>query len=622
MTFDDSRFDWIAKEYGARVSYPTRLVKRPRQRRAFFKIKVSPPEEHSFETIRSWDPFLQDDTLVCDAVQVSKAITPEDPLVLRWLADVQRIAAYFLLRSYIPCFDPIRLARLTAREETPHELDAVFELPEFNNYLNNTLRNAFEEAVVAVKFMATQEPSQENRETLWNDISNRVVPRIARSNRVNASTLRVLYSAYQKRIPFAHMGQGVFLLGWGAAGRLVSASTTEAESVIGMKLAGQKHVTAAILRDAGLPAPKHFVVSNPKAARAAAERLGWPVVVKPTDLERGEGVETDVEPDTIDAAVERVLALTSSNSALVEAQVQGVCHRLFVASGQLLYAVKRLPIGIYGDGEQSVGALVYAKYAKDLLKPTWDRSKIKPIDDLARAAIALQGLSERSIPAKGQFVPLRRIESTASGGVDEDVTDVVHPDNIKAAIAASRILGLSVAGIDIITDDITKSWSETGAIINEANFSPLLGGGDISRINLGRYLDIVLEGDGLIPVDVFVGGEKAMIAARKHVEMMQKRGFATFLASEEDTLDPWGNRFPLAGKTLTARVRALAFTRDVEALAIVVQSLSLLDGPLPLEFVDAVHHIEDIPDSALAKNPASRLQRLHDILVEWVRDPG
>ena len=86
-----------------------------------------------------------------------------------------------------------------------------------------------------------------------------------------------------------------------------------------------------------------------------------------------------------------------------------------------------------------------------------------------------------SIPDPGTWVALRRIESTDWGGVDEEVTALIHPDNLKAALMATELFGLDMAGIDIISTDISRPWFETGAVINEVNFAPLLGGAEISR---------------------------------------------------------------------------------------------------------------------------------------------
>ena len=93
---------------------------------------------------------------------------------------------------------------------------------------------------------------------------------------------------------------------------------------------------------------------------------------------------------------------------------------------------------------------------------------------MAIQMLSRQRLTADSVPEKRKFVALRRIETTAWGGVDEDVTSSLHPDNVKVAVDASKLFGLEVAGIDIVSPNITQPWHSNGAIINEVNFAPLL----------------------------------------------------------------------------------------------------------------------------------------------------
>jgi len=100
---------------------------------------------------------------------------------------------------------------------------------------------------------------------------------------------------------------------------------------------------------------------------------------------------------------------------IVERQVPGVCHRFFVANHKVLYVIKRNPISVTGDGKSTVKALVEAQLIEQSKTPPWDRSPIKPIDDLARKCFAKVGLTEDSIPEKGLAVPLRPIQSNEWG---------------------------------------------------------------------------------------------------------------------------------------------------------------------------------------------------------------
>jgi cyanophycin synthetase len=249
-------------------------------------------------------------------------------------------------------------------------------------------------------------------------------------------------------------------------------------------------------------------------------------------------VSLDVTSDDLGVAFESAHAASRSNSVLVERQVSGVCHRLFIARGQLLYAVKRLPIGVYGDGVRSIEQLVNDVVAIEAQNPSWKKSKLKPIDDVARDSIRPQWGTEHAIPKSGEFVGVRRFETTAWGGVDEDVSNCIHPENVRVAIAAASALGLDVAGVDIISDEFIRPWHENDAVINEVNFAPLLGGGDISRANLDQYLKLILGGDGRIPVEVFVGGEAAWQAAANRQRELSDLGVKAFLTNATSTWTP------------------------------------------------------------------------------------
>lgn len=572
------------------------------------------PRDISTSNLRAWDQFMNDELVFGETAGAVLSLENAEADYVVWLKYVLKSARALLVRCYIPCFDPIVLIRASLRKDAKNRCQASFKMPLLEGFRPDTFRNLFREATTIANFLNAHPPDFENREKLWSHMSHVSFQRIAMDNGVNSSTLHILYAAYKRGVPFLHLGQGVYQLGWGAAARRISASTTTDDSVLGNKLTGRKDVTASLLRKSGLPAPSHALVGTPAAALKAAELLGWPVVVKPADLERGEGVHVDVQPDKLCQAVETCLNVSPGRKALIEAQVSGVCHRLFIVQGRLLYAVKRLPIGVYGDGRTCIDQLVSAEIDAGLPFPAWTRSKIQPIDDLARDALMTQGMTETSVPEAGQFVALRRIETTAWGGVDEDVTDSVHPENLRAAVTATQLSGLSVAGVDIITEDISKPWTDTGAVINEVNYAPLLGGGDISRQKLPTYLDWILGGQCCIPVEVFAGDEAALSAAKTYVRTLGNKGVNAVLTSDIKTVDASGSEIPLAVSGLAARVRALIFSKSVEALAIVAQTDTLLDGPLPLEGVDRVHFLGEL--RVKGQDP-KRGKRLMDLLSDW-----
>lgn len=434
------------------------------------------------------------------------------------------------------------------------------------------------------------------------------------------SVFHILKAAHDAGIPALHISGTVYQLGWGTKARRIDRSLSDTETLIGARLTHNKMRTAQLLSKAGLPGAVHACVTDIQQARSAAPAIGWPVVIKPADGERGEGVSVDVEREGLDAAFAAALRASPARRVLVERQAAGVCHRLFIAGGRLLYAVKRLPIGVHGDGLLDVAQLVEREADRAARLPPWRREPAPTIDAEAIAELSRQGLLVTDVPAAGAFVSLRRIETTAAGGIDEDVTDIVHPQNVRAAEAAASVSGLAVAGVDMISGDITRPWFENGAIINEVNYAPMLGEGLISRRHVGRYVERLMGGNGRIPVAVFVGGALAAAAARAQAARWQDMGLSAAVTSHDMTELAGGEPLIMPHDQLFDRVQALVLRRTIDALAIIVANDGLVDTGLPLEGVDHVAILDPLPGLSPGPNARIRHEQLMQLIRLWPWD--
>lgn len=415
-------------------------------------------------------------------------------------------------------------------------------------------------------WMAKNPPNQKNKEKIYSIIHEQIVLRFRKLMPGGKSTIPVIKVAHSLGIPFIHLGAGVYQLGWGSKARYIDRSATERDSSIGAKLSQNKIVSTDLLRFAGLPVPENIAVSNEEDALSAASVIGFPLVIKPVDCERGEGVSVDIiDTHSLKLAFSRALQLSKSKLVIIERQVAGICHRLFIVNGKLLYAVKRRPMSIMADGKRSVVQLVNDEISAQKEKAPWERSEIQPLDERALKSISEIGLSVQSIPAEGVLVPLRRIESTDDGGVDEEVTTIVHADNLSAAIAASKLFSLHIAGIDMITTDISRPWYENGGIINEVNFAPLFGGAAISRSYIPKFFAEFINGDGKIPIEPFDIEEVAIARQKVYAE----KGLRCYFTTPSKTLDFSGNHLVMPFKDIRQRLRALVCRSDVDAIVFV-----------------------------------------------------
>lgn len=488
-----------------------------------------------------------------------------------WAAEyLQRCLALvttLLQMGNVPVFAAPVVRSLRPAPDRPGEWEAQVELAKIDQIPPACYGLAIEFAVNLCRWAAAAAITEENRKTLFATMEQKFQKPIKRLAPYGKSTIPVLRVAHQLGIPFIHLGQGIYQLGWGSKARRMDRSTTELDSAMGAKLAQNKVTTANLLRAAGLPAAVHRVAAKFEQALAGAQQLGWPLVVKPVDRERGEGVAVDIADESaLKAAFEAAQELSRSKEVIVERQVPGVCHRLFIAGGKLLYAVKRLPMGVTGDGRHSVTELIESEVKNQLSKAPSLRSGIRPLDELAIASIRAAGWELSCVPPAGALVPLRRIESTEWGGVDEEVTSRIHPENLSIALRAARLFGLHVAGIDVITPDIELPWYENAAIINEVNYAPLFGGGEISRRHIPIFFADFLDGDARIPVELFEGGASALRAALDRQQTLIAAGARCFFTSGTQTLDENGKERNLPLEDLRQRTRALLLSPEVDAI--------------------------------------------------------
>jgi acyl-coenzyme A synthetase/AMP-(fatty) acid ligase/D-alanine-D-alanine ligase-like ATP-grasp enzyme len=489
----------------------------------------------------------------------------------------------------IPTFDPGCVLDMTRNGGNPGAWVATVAIADIEQLPQRRQAIALEEAARIVAWMMDRPRTPKRAAILFDTVLNRVLPALKRGIITGKSTLPMLRVAHGLDIPFLHLGAGIYQLGWGSQSIRVDRSTTEKDSAIGSKLAQNKVWTASLLNRAGLPAPQHGVAATEGEATRLAHRMGWPVVVKPLDRERGEGVTVGVTDGArLMEAFKIAARLSKARRAIVEREVRGVCHRLFIAAGELLYAVKRWPKSIHGDGEHTVAALIEAANLHENTRPPWLRTERYPADDLAITAMAAAGYALDSVPPAGARVPLRIIETTAWGGYDEDVTQRIHPDNLDIALRAATLFGLQIAGIDIISPDISRPWHENGAIINEVNYAPLLGGGEISRSHIPACLARLVKGDGRIPVEAVVGDDASLTAARARQEELVRAGVRCYLTSHELTLQATGEEIRFPFTSLHQRCQALLLDRRVDAIVLAIQTDELLRTGLPVDHIQRI----------------------------------
>ncbi len=291
--------------------------------------------------------------------------------------------------------------------------------------------------------------------------------------RLGPSTGSIVYAAVARNIPYRRLTEGSMVqFGWGSKQRRIQAAETDQTSAVAESIAQDKELTKRLLHAAGVPVPTGRPVNDAADAWAAACEVGCPVVVKPQDGNQGKGVAVNLTTrEQVEAAY--AIAAKISDEVLVERFLPGQDYRILVVGNKLVAAARREPPMVIGDGEHTVRQLV-DRVNRDPRRGEGHATSLTKIrfDDIALARLAEDGLTAESIPAKAQRVILRNNANLSTGGTATDVTDDVHPDFAARAVAAAQMVGLDVAGVDIVCNNVLRPLEEQGGGIVELNAAP------------------------------------------------------------------------------------------------------------------------------------------------------
>ncbi|SMB28581.1 Cyanophycin synthetase [Sterolibacterium denitrificans] len=291
--------------------------------------------------------------------------------------------------------------------------------------------------------------------------------------RLGPSTGAIVQAAVNRGIPYRRLTAGSLVqFGWGSQQRRIQAAETDGSSAIAEAIAQDKDLTKQLLDMAGIPVPRGRPVSTLEEAWQAALEIGLPVVVKPQDGNQGKGVTVNISRrDQLEAAF--ATAASISSEVLVERHLRGLDFRLLVVGNQLVAAARRDPPHVIGDGERSVQTLV-DQVNSDPRRGDGHATALTriPLDDIAHAKLAEQGLQATSIPPRGMPIILRDNANLSTGGTATDVTDDVHVDVAARVVEAARMVGLDVCGIDLVCDSLLHPIEEQGGGIVEVNAAP------------------------------------------------------------------------------------------------------------------------------------------------------
>jgi cyanophycin synthetase len=404
------------------------------------------------------------------------------------------------------------------------------------------------------------------------------------------STASIVDAATDRRIPSIRLTDGNLVqLGHGAAQRRIWTAETDRTSAIAESIASDKDLTKTLLASCGVPVPEGSMVRSAEAAWDEAQDIGLPVAIKPVDANHGRGVSLNLMTEAeVHAAYKIASDEGDSHSVLVERFISGSEHRLLVVGSKVVAAARGESLWVTGDGASTVAALCDRQINIDPRRGEAEEFPLSPVLPAESEEILLQltrqGLTPASVPAAGQKVLIQ-----VNGNVADDVTELVHPDVAYMAALAARIVGLDIAGIDLVAEDISRPLDEQRGAIIEVNASPGLlahikpASGEPRPVGKHIAAHLIAEGEtGRIPLVGITGTTDAALAARLAGSILYHTGKHAGVANREGLfLD--GRQVDARDSTRFDAGQRLLINRTVQAAVFESNARTILTEGLPYD---------------------------------------
>ncbi|MFT7685766.1 MAG: cyanophycin synthetase [Candidatus Azotimanducaceae bacterium] len=367
--------------------------------------------------------------------------------------------------------------------------------------------------------------------------------RFAQRKEFGPSTQSLISAAEDRGIPWMRLNKySLVQFGHGRYQQRIQATITSQTQHIAVEIACDKEDTHSLLHDLGLPVPLQIVVYSEREAHRAARRIGYPVVLKPLNANHGRGVSINLETEEqVSTAFEFAKKNGSGRAVLVESYITGFDHRMLVVNNELVAVAKRIPGHVVGDGSKTVEQLVEEVnsdprrgigHEKVLTRLEFDHQAERLLDEA--------GYSASTVLKTGEIFYLRSTANLSTGGTAVDVTDIVHPDNREMAVRAVKAIGLDVAGVDFLTDDIANSYKEIGGAIVEVNAAPgfrmhVAPSEGQPRDVAGKVMDMLFDvgAPAKIPIAAITGTNGKTTTSRMLAHIMKAAGHIVGMTSTD-----------------------------------------------------------------------------------------
>jgi cyanophycin synthetase len=226
-------------------------------------------------------------------------------------------------------------------------------------------------------------------------------------------------------------------------------------------IASNKFLSKRVLRAHKIPVPQGWLVRTPREARKTILKKNlFPCVLKPARGAHGNRVFANIESlEEFDEVLPLVFTRPGKKNVLIEEFIKGKDYRFLVVGNKVSAVMERIPAHVVGDGINNVRKLIRKFNQNPLVGERYEKPlcKIRLNGEIKRN-LKKQKKKLTYIPQKREKVFLRQNANISTGGIGKDVTDEVSHELKEIAVKAAKAVGMAIAGIDIIYDELLDNF--------------------------------------------------------------------------------------------------------------------------------------------------------------------
>jgi len=260
-----------------------------------------------------------------------------------------------------------------------------------------------------------------------------------------------------------------------------------------LQVARNKPLVSKILLENGIPVPpfRAFSINNIELAKDFLDSQDAPCVVKPAlDSAGGKGVTTHIK-SSLELKRAALFASAFSPTVIIERLIPGNVYRLLFLNGELLDVIRRIPPQVIGDGNSTIRSLIKKENKRRTGLAGFVSLKVLVIDFDCKMTLQRSGLSLKDVPKEGQIIEIKSTTNDSGANECESVINIINDEIVEECRRAVSVLGIKLAGVDVITTNIESPLKQTGGKIIEINASPGL-----------HYHYQVQNSENLVPVAI------------------------------------------------------------------------------------------------------------------------